>query len=130
MNVQSPLRLRALGMANSLHVRLFDCLRAISGNQVLHGQELPCNNYGVKWQLATQEGICLLAVPSCSAGVRGRRLFRKSPFLMHPETGGGPGSTVYLNSTGKMGKIGENNCILLSDLFSDLFRSCFFIGNL
>ncbi|MEQ2201734.1 hypothetical protein XENOCAPTIV_017249 [Xenoophorus captivus] len=25
------------------------------------GQELPCNNYGVKWQLATQEGICLLA---------------------------------------------------------------------
>lgn len=39
---------RALGMANSPHVRLFDCLRAISGNQVLDGQELPCNNYGVK----------------------------------------------------------------------------------
>lgn len=49
-------------------MRLFDCLRVISGNRVLDGQELPCNNYGVKWQLATQEGICLLAAPSCSAG--------------------------------------------------------------
>lgn len=45
------------------HVRLFDCLRAISGNQVLHSQKLPCNNYGVKWHLATQEGICPLAAP-------------------------------------------------------------------
>lgn len=103
-------------MANSPHVRLFDCLRAISGNQVLDGQELPCNNYGVKWQLATQEGICLLAAPSCSAEVRGHRLFRKSPFLKHPETGGGPDTPVYLNSMRKMGKIkptympGENNC--------------------
>lgn len=96
--------LRALGTANSPHVRLFDCLRAISGNQVLDGQELPCNNYGVKWQLATQEGICLLAAPSCSAGVRGHRLFRKSPFLKHPETGGGPDSPVYLKSAGENGK--------------------------
>lgn len=105
MNVQSLLLLRALGMANSLPVRLFDCLRAISGNRVLHGQELPCNNYGVKWQLATQEGICLLAAPSCSAEVRGHRLFRKSPFLKHPETGGDPDRPVYLNSMQKMGKI-------------------------
>lgn len=92
-------------MANSRHVRLFDCLRAISGNQVLDGQELPCNNYGVKWQLATQEGICLLATPSCSAEVRGHRLFRKSPFLKHPKTGGGPDGPVNSNGTGKMGKI-------------------------
>lgn len=71
------------------HVRLFDCLRAISGNQVLHSQELPCNNYGVKWHLATQEGICPLAASfSCSAEVRGHKLFRKSPFLKRPETGG------------------------------------------
>lgn len=71
------------------HVHLFDCLRAISGNQVLHSQELPCNNYGVKWHLATQEGICPLAAPfSCSAAVRGHKLFRKSPFLKRPETGG------------------------------------------
>lgn len=90
VNLQSALCCRALGTANSLHVRLFDCLRAISGNQVLHSQELPCNNYGVKWQLATQEGICPLAAPSCSAEVRGHRLFRKSPFLKRPETGGGP----------------------------------------
>lgn len=64
----SQARFQALGTANSPHVRLFDCLRAISGNQVLDGQELPCNNYGVKWQLATQEGICLLATPLCSVG--------------------------------------------------------------
>lgn len=101
-------------MANSLHVRLFDCLRAISGNQVLDGQELPCNNYGVKWQLATQEGICLLAAPSCFAEVRGHRLFRKSPFLKHPETGGGLDSPVYLNSTGKMGKIKVRITVLWS----------------
>lgn len=118
MNLQSLLRLRALGMANSPHVRLFDCLRAISGNQVLDGQELPCNNYGVKWQLATQEGICLLAAPSCYAEVRGHRLFRKSPFLKHSETGGGPDSRVYINSMGKMGmtiptyRLGEKNCTL------------------
>lgn len=105
VDVQSRLLLRNLGMANSLHVRLFDCLRAISGNQVLHGQELPCNNYGVKWQLATQEGICLLAAPSCSAEVRGHRLFRKSPFLKQPETGGGWDRPVYSNSMQKMGKI-------------------------
>lgn len=37
--------------------------------------------------------------------VRGHRLFRKSPFLKHPETGGGPDSTVYLKSTRKMGRI-------------------------
>lgn len=116
-------------MTNSLHVRLFDCLRAISGNQVLDGQELPCNNYGVKWQLATQEGICLLAAPSCSAGVRGHRLFRKSPFLKHPETGGGPDSAVYLNSTGKMGKIkpahtlGERNYSFLA-LFVLYMQHC------
>lgn len=96
--------LRALGMANSLHVRLFDCLRAISGNQVLDGQELPCNNYGVKWQLATQEGICLLAAPFLLSRVRGQRLFRKSPFLKHPETGGDPDSPVYLNSKRENGK--------------------------
>lgn len=71
------------------HLRLFDCLRATSGNQVLHSQELPCNNYGVKWHLATQEGICPLAAPfSCSPEVRGHKLFRKSPFLKCPETGG------------------------------------------
>lgn len=131
MNLQSLLRklhLGALGMANSPHVRLFDCLRAISGNQVLDGQELPCNNYGVKWQLATQEGICLLAAPSCSAKVRGHRLFRKSPFLKHPETGGGPDSPVYWNSNGKMGQIkptyrlGENNCTM--SFLGFFFGSC------
>lgn len=36
--------LRPKGIANSMHVRLFDCLRVISGNQVLERQELPCNN--------------------------------------------------------------------------------------
>lgn len=70
MNVQSLVHLRASGMANYPHERLFDCLRAISGNRILHNQELPCNNYGVKWQLATQEGICLLATLSCSAEVK------------------------------------------------------------
>lgn len=70
MNVQSLVHLRASGTANYPHERLFDCLRAISGNRVLHNQELPCNNYEVKWQLATQEGICLLATLSCSAEVK------------------------------------------------------------
>lgn len=81
MNAQSPLDLGGSARANLPHEHLFDCLRAVSGNRVLHNQELPCNNYGVKRQLATQEGICLLATLSCSAEVRGQRLFRKSPFL-------------------------------------------------
>lgn len=114
-------------MANSPHERLFDCLRAISGNQVLADQELPCNNYGVKWQLATQKGICLLAAPSCSGMVKGHRHFRKSSFLKPPEAGGGPDSHVYSNSKRKMQKISSMHliksckfpdCILTLAIFS------------
>lgn len=89
-------------MANSQHVRLFDCLRVISGNQVLDGQELPCNNYGVKWQLATQEGICLLAAPSCSVS-QGQRsqTFQEKSISQAPWNRWRPGQPCLLKQLGE-----------------------------
>lgn len=88
-------------------------------------QELPCNNYGVKWQLATQEGICLLAAPSCSVGSEVTDFSGKVHFSSALKQVEGPDSPVYLNSTGKMGKIKPTYMLCVNNYTANFFFRLF-----